>query len=434
MTQPSKVETVFYQARELPPEQRGEYLAVACESDAALRKQVDRLLAAETRANEGSFLRERPEPLVAAAGRESIGGYQLKRQIGQGAQASVFLAHDGKLDRDVALKVLRVPFPTIDLAGAKRFRREAAFTANIQHPGICEIYDTGEADGFAWIAMQYVPGRTLAEVLVSQSGRGPVRFSEGAWGDSEDIAAGASGAKETSRREFMDAVLFIERAARALHVAHERGLVHRDVKPGNLMVTGGGEPVILDFGIARTNDGEDGFALTRTNDVLGTPYYMSPEQLRAEHGEIDRRADVYSLGVTLYECLTRERPFEAVSVDSLYQQILSANPRPPRRFNYSIPRDLEVVVMTAMDGMRSRRYVSALEFAEDLRRVREQEPVRARAISRWGRAKRWARRHPATAASTAGVTLALTIGLGTSLHFLNGANDCLLYTSPSPRD
>jgi serine/threonine protein kinase len=158
---------------------------------------------------------------------------------------------------------------------------------------------------------------------------------------------------------------------------------------------------------------------------LGTPYYMAPEQLSAGADGVDRRTDVYALGVTLFECLTGRRPFDAVSVEALYRQILTVEPPAPRTLNPHIPRDLEVVLQTAIEKEPGRRYQSAVDFAEDLRRVRQYEPIRAKPVSTWGRVVRLARRHPGMAASLSLAVVSLVAGLVVSLLFLQAANRAL---------
>jgi serine/threonine protein kinase/tetratricopeptide (TPR) repeat protein len=434
MEPPQAAADIFYDARDLDPHAREEFLHRACGEDGALREAVEDLLALNADADDARFLTgigDDDRTGTAVPVPPSIGPYRIVRELGRGAQATVFLAHDPALNRQVALKVLRNVLAVEASTLVRRFKREAMAMANLEHTGLCTVYDTGVDDGVAWIAMRYVAGRSLAELLAGQPGasgigRGmptPIDFQTNT--DTARDGSSPSGTGTGSDNGVMRTAALFEQAARALHVAHEHGVVHRDVKPGNLMLTDAGSPVLLDFGIAHANDGDEGQGLTRTADVLGTPAYMAPEQLRAEPGGIDRRVDVYGLGVTLYECLTGTRPFDAVSREALYRQILDTEPRPLHASGRGIPRDLEVVVATAIEKDPDRRYSSALEFAEDLRRVRCHEPIRARRISAMGRVARWARRRPAVATSVAIAAVAVTAGLAVSLVLLDMANDAL---------
>ena len=207
-------------------------------------------------------------------------------------------------------------------------------------------------------------------------------------------------------------------------------MIHRDLKPGNIMVDASGEPVVLDFGLARDLEG-DGVSITKSGDFLGTPAYMSPEQIASGHIHLDRRSDVYSLGVTLYECLTLKRPFDAPTREGLYQAILSKEPPDPRRLNKAISADLKVVLETALNKDRDRRYVSAEAFADDLKRVRELKPIQAKPISPIGRLVRWGRRNPLVAAMTAAVFLSLAIGLVATLMQWGRAEKALVRAEES---
>ena len=347
-----------------------------------------------------------------------IGPYRVLDELGRGAQATVYLAEHQKLHRRVALKVLHVAATGDDTTTQRRFRREAEATAGLEHPGICSIYETGRSDGRTWIAMQHVRGATLAYHLqTSQDGTGSPTVRLPSTESTSNSESSSSSSRGTTRSDIMRVLAFVEQAARALHAAHEQGLVHRDVKPGNLMVHDDGHPVVLDFGLAHAHDGGDGegLGLTRSTDVLGTPYYMAPEQLRQQRGSVDCRADVWALGVTLYECLTRQRPFTATSREALYRQILSEEPTSPRQLNPQVSRDLEVVLRAALDKEPNRRYQTASEFADDLRRVRCYEPITAKPVSTWGRVWRWSRRHPSVALSSSIAVLSLVAGLTISL-------------------
>jgi hypothetical protein len=204
-----------------------------------------------------------------------------------------------------------------------------------------------------------------------------------------------------TREEIDRLVHLVEKATRAVHAAHDQGLIHRDVKPGNIMVTREGEPVILDFGLARDEDGT-GASITQTGALMGTPAYMSPEQIAAQRIRLDRRTDVYSMGVTLYEALTLRLPFAASSRDSLYQKILVSDPENARKLNPAIPVDLKVVLDKSMEKDRERRYPTAEGFAEDLRRVRMREPIQARPASLATRIHRWVQRNPGVAVPVLG--------------------------------
>jgi serine/threonine protein kinase/formylglycine-generating enzyme required for sulfatase activity len=328
-------------------------------------------------------------------GEERVGPYRLVGELGRGGQGVVWLAEDPRLGRRVALKVTSAL-----LAGqvGARLRREAQAASQLDDARICAVYDVGADDEAAWIAMRHVQGETMAAAIAAD-GRPP------------------------ERAEVLRRVAVAEQLALALHGAHEAGIVHRDVKPGNVMITPEGAPVILDFGLAQQE--LEGPALTRSGDTLGTPAYMSPEQLRVEGPRVDRRTDVWSLGCALYEWLTLARPFEAPTREGLIRTILEREPPDPRRANRAVDADLAVVLDTALSKELPRRYRTALDLAEDLRRVREGRPVRARPIGSLGRLARWARRKPALAASLAGTLLVLAVGLAASQHLLSRTRETL---------
>ncbi len=344
---------------------------------------------------------------------DRIGPYRLIEILGRGGQGIVYRADDTRLERTVALKVLTLPVASVSQGRRTRFRREAAILARLEHPGICTILDADLEGDTPYIAMRFVEGETLAVALTrardGQDGSTP----------STDMATPSSASRLLAPRRAVDlaqTLSFFERAARTLHAAHEAGVVHRDVKPGNLMVSTDGSPVLLDFGLARGGDDES-VALTRSDEVFGTPAYISPEQLESGR-HVDRRTDVYSLGVVLYECLTLNRPFHADSNAALSEAIRFAPIPPLRRANPSLPADLEVVLETALEKDVARRYPTALELAEELRRVREYEPIRARPAGPLVRLQRWSRRHPVVAMGTFGSIAALSIALTIALVLL----------------
>lgn len=329
-----------------------------------------------------------------AAGGRKFGPYRIVREIGRGAQGAVFEAIDSRLDRRVALKILPA-HKSLSASASRRFAREAELASRLEHPALCSVYERGRVGKNTFLAMRLVRGQTLAAAIATQkSGRG----DPGALQMGESPGLG-------------DLLAYFEGVARALHAAHAAQLVHRDVKPANLMIDEHGGPVVLDFGLAR--DLEDQ-GLTVTGEVIGTPAYLSPEQL-ASGGKIDSSTDVYGLGVTLYEALCLERPFEAATQHALYQEILAGSAKPLRERNPAIPRDLEVVVATAMAADANHRYQSAEALADDLARVREQKPIAARPAGVLTQLTRWAQRNRAVAISLAAVILTLTVGLVASL-------------------
>lgn len=304
--------------------------------------------------------------------------FELVECLGTGAFGQVFKAIDSELDRPVAVKVLRGG------AGAskedvERFLREARSAARLRHPGIVSIHATGQApDGSPFLVEEFVHGFTLA-AHVKEGPLDPRRAGE-----------------------------IVAALADALAYAHAHGVVHRDVKPSNIMLDPEGRPHLMDFGLAKRESDEP--PETVEGQVLGTPAYMSPEQARGESSRVDGRSDVYSLGVVLYELLTGERPFRG-NRRMLLLQVLDDEPRPPHRLNDRVPRDLETIALKAMAKAPARRYATAADLAEDLRRFLRGEPVKARPAGRVERAWRWARRNPVPASLLVAVTVGSALGL-----------------------
>jgi serine/threonine protein kinase/Flp pilus assembly protein TadD len=352
-----------------------------------------------------------------------IGPFEVIREIGRGGQGVVHLAEDTRLGRRVALKVLS-GLRSLRPDGLERFLREARIASRLDHPGICRIHEAGVDGGVPYIAMQHVEGATLAKrIALTKEGLTPSSEREVVGLDEPGSTAAAKppvASWHPDRMAILETVRLVEKVARALHAAHEAGIVHRDVKPGNIMVTPAGEPVILDFGFARDED-SDLASLTRSGDFFGTPAYMSPEQLARQALRLDRRTDVWSLGVCLFEALTLRRPFEAPTREGLYQAILAENPPAPRRLNPLIPQDLRVVLDTAIEKNRDHRYQTAGAFADDLLAVVEHRPVAARPIGPLGRFTRWAAREPVKAALLATLLAALPlISVLTALRIQDG--------------
>ena len=309
--------------------------------------------------------------------------YEIRRILGEGGQAVVYLADDLRLGRDVALKVLARTVGWSDTERRARFRREASTLSRLSHPGICDVYEAALDGERPYIAMRYVEGETLTQRLHAaraDDSRGSPRRDDP---DSPGTPSASIRCRPRDAVEMNRLLRLFEKTARALHAAHEAGVVHRDVKPGNIIVDADGDPVLLDFGLARS-EADEGTDLTLTGVVFGTPAYMSPEQIAGRRADVDRRSDVYSLGVTLYECLTLDKSPRIVE-----QGVVRRRPLDP-----SLPQDLRLVLETALDPERERRYSTALELAEDLRRVLTYEPIRARPMGRWLRVRRWTQRNP----------------------------------------
>ena len=326
-----------------------------------------------------------------------VGDYKILRRLGGGGMGVVYLALQESLGREVALKVMRPGFALHGKSKA-RFRREIEAISAIDHPGVCTVYEAREIDGVPYLAMRYVEGESLAEILR--------RRRKEREGKKTKKSTSSSG-----QQELNDLLDCAEKAARALHCAHEAGLVHRDVKPGNIMIDRNGEPVLLDFGLVQDADSESA-QLTASGDQLGTPPYMSPEQIESKI--VDRRSDIYSLATTLYECLTLHTPFEGPNRPAIYGKVLTDPPPDPRKRNRAISKDLWIVLSKALEKDPAHRFATASEFADELRRIQNREPIHSVPPSLFVRARRWTQRNRTATA----LILALAAGLLGSFWFL----------------
>jgi serine/threonine protein kinase/tetratricopeptide (TPR) repeat protein len=344
-----------------------------------------------------------PSSAEASAFPERLGDFRLLARLGGGGMGVVYLARQESLGREVALKLIRpehLYFP----GARERFRREVETVARLAHPGIVPIYTVGEEHGIPFFAMERVEGCTLADI-VDQVHAQFVSTLDGADLDRAIAARTGDGEQRSPAAMFAGrwveaCVRVVREAAEALEHVHRRGVLHRDVKPSNVMLTRGGRVMLVDFGLSSAQ-GVD--RLTRSGSQLGSLPYMAPEQVRGDVGGIDARSDVYSLAVTLYELLTLRMPFADEQMSELRRKIAEGRPPSIRELNSAVEWDVETVCLHAMESDPARRYASAADFAHDLTNVLERRPIVARRASAALRARRWVQRHPAT-------TVALVLG------------------------
>jgi eukaryotic-like serine/threonine-protein kinase len=386
----SRLEELFHAALEREPAQRGAYLRAECGADETLRARVERLIESHARSSAG-FLE--PPAVPPLEGRQ-LGEFRLVRLIGAGGMGAVYEAEQTHPRRRLALKVVRaLPGAELD---ARRLSYEAEIMARLSHPNVAQIHAAGAiedpAGTLVWFAMELVPGaRTLVE-------------------HARD--------KALSLRERLE---LFDRVCLGVQHGHQRGVVHRDLKPDNVLVDAEGAPKVIDFGIARAAHGDESIqtALSSPRSIAGSLAYMAPEQARGDQGAVDTRSDVYALGVILYELLTERRPLD-LRDKSLTQAIALIQSEPPQRpsvLRAELAGDLEAIILRALAKAPEERYATAGELAEDLRRFRAGMPVTARAPSFAHQVRLLARRHRAAAAAAGTIAVALAAAAAVSIVF-----------------
>src|SRR6059058_4995650 len=306
-----------------------------------------------------------------------FGDYELLEVIGRGGQGVVYRARQKSLNRTVALKVIGLGHWATE-AHLKRFRREAEAAASLDHSGIVPIYEVGERDGSCYFSMKLVEGGQLDAVVK----REPMPMRQ--------------------------AVELIAKVARTVHYAHEHGILHRDIKPGNILLDQKGEPHLTDFGLARLVETES--TVTRTMEVLGTPSYMAPEQAVGNNDAVSAVTDVYGIGAVLYQLLTGHPPFAGGTTYETIKLLLDTEPRQPRLWNPKIDRDLSTICLKCLEKDPKRRYSSALALAEDLERWLRHEPIQARHTGILIRSKKWVQRNPTSTLLAASLVALVAAG------------------------
>jgi len=354
------------------------------------------------------------ETAAAATGApQELGDYRVRRELGRGGMGVVYEAEQLSMRRRVALKVLYPSITSSDKA-VRRFRREARAAGRLHHTNIVPVHTLGNDGGTWFYAMELVEGSSLDRVLkqMRELGDEPgeehvsILYASGAERPPEPPTSTANlvDSDTGSHAYYLRIARMFAEVADALELAHSQGTVHRDIKPSNIMLGTDGTLKVMDFGLAQTR--ADGPAMTMTGELLGTPIYMSPEQAMAKRIGLDHRTDIYSLGATIYEVVTLRPPFEGKTPEALYSQIITKEPVRPRRHNGRIPRDLETIILKAIEKDRDSRYATAGAFARDLRAFADGAAVKARRIGPHERAWRVVKRHRALSAALAGVFVA----------------------------
>ncbi len=311
-----------------------------------------------------------------------LGRFELKQQLGAGSFGAVYLAHDSRLGRDVALKV---PHSTQPADANRRFLTEARAAGKLKHPGIITVYDSDIVDGSLYIACEYINGGDMSRILKERG---------------------------TSLKQL---VVWLRDAARALAHAHEHGVIHRDVKPSNLLVSESKQVYVSDFGLARRVD--DNSSLTADGSVLGTPAYMAPEQAAGKTAAVGPASDQYSVGVMLYEILTGRVPFRG-NIPQILQKVVRDQPQRPKELNPNVPEDLEAICLKTLAKNPVQRYRDLNDFADDLDCWLQGKPISIHPTARPG-LKGWLRNAKAVPMFVSAVLLAILIYLGIYVAFMD---------------
>jgi WD40 repeat protein/predicted Ser/Thr protein kinase len=394
------VKALFLQAVDLEPERRTAFLDEQCAGDAKLRASVEELLLCDAKAQSTPDFLHSPAAEARAVLRpadrpvpESIGRYRIVRRLGEGGMGTVYEAVEDDPARTVAVKVMRPGLDSTDLR--RRFAREARILGQLHHAGIAQVYDAGTTeDRQLYLAMEFIRGLPLGEHARVRGLTPPARLE------------------------------LVARVCDAVQHAHEQGIVHRDLKPANILVDDGGQPKVLDFGVAHATEGGlvGSSAHTSPGQLIGTVGYMSPEQVAGDPGAVDVRSDVYSLGVILYELLAEQLPyrFEHLPIHEVVRVIQEVEPSRLGSVNHEFRGEVETIVAKALEKDKARRYRSAGELGEDLRRYLAREPIRARPASALYQLLKFTRRHRALVAGTAATVAALVLGLVGTILFAVG--------------
>lgn len=428
-------ESIFTAAIEIDAvEERAKYVAAECAGDEKLRLRVESLLEAHENKDsifEKPAFEDKADAEQLNGVRRELGDFKIISELGRGGMGVVHEAHQKSLNRRVALKVLSGGLG-LTAKAVMRFRREAEAAGRLHHTNIVPIYSTGEESGVHFYAMELIAGPSLDQVIdhlrEENSGSDSDSASDNEshhkplpeWVDetiafesthrlpqstqkistSSSSVAGSSSIA-TSSGYFGQVATMIADVADALEHAHDHGVIHRDIKPSNLLLGPDGRLSITDFGLARMLEQP---GMTMTGEFVGSPLYMSPEQITAGRAPLDHRTDIYSLGATLYELLTLRPPFPGTRRDEVIAQVLSKEPKAPRRLNRRVPADLETICLKAIERDPNQRYQTAAVLASDLRAYVNHHAISVKRTGPVARVVKWVRRKP-TLASLIGVVL-----------------------------